>query len=128
MSSASISATLISKRRVAETAHAGNHLKGLRIMQPATTRTSTTRWSLAPAILALTIAAVVGGATIAPAEAQDGRGRDRRHEQVRHDRYHSRYGLRSYGQPTYVYAPPPVYYAQPAAPPVIDFVFPLHFR
>jgi hypothetical protein len=102
-------------------------------MEPATTRTSNRRWNLAPAAMAVVIAALAGGMSTAPAQAQrnDGnRGREVHRHQVNHERYrnHDQYQLRSYGSPAYVYSPPPVYYAPPPGPPVVDFVFPLHFR
>ena len=56
--------------------------------------------------------------------------RFRRAEQERL-RQEREYNFRRYGyyrKPNYLYAPPPVYYAPPQRPPVIDFVFPLNIR
>ena len=114
-------------------------------MESVRTPTRKRCWSLAPAVMALVIAAVAGGV---PAQARDhdegggwqdehrdhedhGRhlGHDRGRGHDRDDRDDRRaYELHSYGRPQYIYAPPPVYYAPQPAPPVIDFVFPLHIR
>ncbi|PKU23007.1 hypothetical protein CWS72_18365 [Telmatospirillum siberiense] len=84
--------------------------------------------------MAVVIAVLTGGLLSLPAGAEDGRNHENRGRQMErhHDdrgRYRREdYRLRSYEQPDYVYAPPPVYYAPPAGPPVVDFVFPLRFR
>jgi hypothetical protein len=103
-------------------------------MKPAMLRTGWKCRKLAPSVLALALAALIGGLSIAPAQAQDSDWNRRHQVQRNHDnRYHDRnrgreYQYRSYERPAYVYSPPPVYYAPPPGPPVIDFVFPLHFR
>jgi hypothetical protein len=56
------------------------------------------------------------------------RAREQRREIARREEWRRRHYREGYEQPRYVYAPPPVYYAPPPRPPVIDFVFPLHFR
>jgi len=102
-------------------------------MKPAMLRTGWKCRKLAPSVMALALAALIGGVSIAPAQAQDSNWNRRNQVQRNHDnRYHDRNRgdqyRSSYERPAYVYSPPPVYYAPPPGPPVIDFVFPLHFR
>jgi hypothetical protein len=94
-------------------------------MTPAMMRTGDGRRRLAPAVLALTLAAIVGAAWTAPAQAEE---RDRGHEVNRGHHHRDWHGASAYVAPGYVYAPPPVYYAAPEAPPAINFVFPLRIR
>jgi len=100
-------------------------------MKPALKRIGTRYRKLAPSVLAIALAAIVGGASLAPALAQE-RNDDRgRHVQRGHERHYSNRDRgydRSYESPAYVYSPPPVYYAPPAPPSGINFVFPLRFR
>jgi len=96
-------------------------------MKPALKRTSEGRSNLMPSAIALALTAMVGGGWATPAHAQYN-DRDRGHEVSRGHHDSNRHRGSSYVAPAYVYAPPPVYYAPPQAPPVIDFVFPLHFR
>jgi len=92
--------------------------------------------------LATMFAAAIGGLSSIPALAietgdehgdRQERGQQERdvHQEREQHGYTARHSHRRYygdEEPRYVYAPPPVYYAPPERPPVIDFVFPLRFR
>jgi hypothetical protein len=108
-------------------------------MKTATTRSSHVHSRLGPIAIALGLAAILAGTHGAPARADDDRRgrtvqRERAHPAERErSHYRSTRDSRSYSYDRYdrranVYAPPPVYYAPPSAPPAIDFVFPLRFR
>jgi hypothetical protein len=94
-------------------------------MKTSTTRTANFQRTTIPRIImALALVAVAGGMAISPALAGD-----RYHGRHKHEwRGHRPY---VYVVPRYAYAPPPVVYvprvvyAPPAAPPSINFVFPL---
>jgi hypothetical protein len=103
-------------------------------MKTTMTRTADVRSQIGGAAIALGLAVILGVAYAAPARADDDDHRGRSVERDHHDRdrgdYRDHREYRSYGydRPAYVYSPPPVYYHPPPGPPVIDFVFPLHFR
>ncbi len=79
--------------------------------------------------MALALATIIGGAGMAPARAANDNGYHQRQAAHRdHDRGREQHRYYRHAAPANVYAPPPVYYAPPSAPPVIDFVFPLRFR
>ena|SRR5579863_1559825 len=102
-------------------------------MEPALPRIGWKGRRLTPSIMALAFAAVMGGTLVAPAWARDddgdrGRGVSRDGGSHYRDAHHGRRDRGYYDSPSYVYAPPPVYYAPPQGPPAIDFIIPLRFR
>jgi hypothetical protein len=85
----------------------------------------TMRWRrTVSAAMAAIIAFLAFGLAATSARAEDD-WRRQRDERARHERDWRNQERREHG---YVYAPPPVYYAPPAAPPAINFVFPLNIR
>src|SRR5579864_1565756 len=103
-------------------------------METATTRTSRDYRRVGGMVLTVALAALIGGLVVLPARA-DNDERWRNDQQYRgyqqpQRNYRAEAPRRSYGyeSPRYVYAPPPVYYAEPPRRPVIDFIFPFEFR
>jgi len=104
-------------------------------METATTRSRREYRKAGGRVLTVALAALIGGLVALPARADnDERGRNdqqyRGYQEQRHPNYRAEAPRRSYGyeSPRYVYAPPPVYYAEPPRRPVIDFIFPFEFR
>jgi hypothetical protein len=102
-------------------------------MKTATILTHKKHHKLGTIVLSVALAALIGGLTSVPARADgdDGRGRDvqqERNDKARHPVHHVRQVNNRYEAPSYVYAPPPVYYVQPPQQPAIDLIFPLNFR
>jgi hypothetical protein len=103
-------------------------------MKTATTRNSCARSQTGAIAIAIGLAVILAGAYVTPTRADDdrrGRTVQRAHPAERErSHYRSARDSRSYSydRRANVYAPPPVYYAPPSAPPAIDFVFPLRFR
>jgi len=95
-------------------------------MNTVTTQTSKKHRKLGTLVLSVLLAASIGGLAAAPARA-DNDDRGRNVQQERHSRAHHPVTTYRYEQPSYVYAPPPVYYVPPQRP-AIDLVFPLNFR
>jgi len=117
-------------------------------MRSVTPRTKKIYRGLALFAAASSIAILAGSVTITPAWGKDTResretrenreareareSRERRiewrREEERRQRHPPNYRLRHYGEPRYIYTPPPTVYAPPPGPPVIDFVFPFRFN
>jgi hypothetical protein len=96
-------------------------------MNTVTTQTTKKHRKLGTLVLSALLAASIGGLAAAPARADnDDRGRYVQQERNDRARHPVRRTYRS-EQPSYVYAPPPVYYVPPQRP-AIDLVFPLNFR
>jgi hypothetical protein len=101
-------------------------------MNTVTTQTSKKSRKLGTIVLTAVLAGLIGGLASVPARADnDDHGRNvqqERHDKVRHPVHHVSHMDNRYVAPSYVYAPPPVYYVAPARQPAVDFVFPLNFR
>jgi hypothetical protein len=96
-------------------------------MNTVTAQTSKKHRRLGTLVLSAALATVIGGLAAAPARADgdDGRnGQQERHDRARHP-VHRVYRTEA---PSYVYAPPPVYYVPAPRRPAIDLVFPLNIR
>jgi len=120
-------------------------------MRSVTPRTKEIYRGLALFAAASSIAILAGSVTITPAWGRDARETreareirenretreareirerriERQREAERRQRHPPNYRLRHYGEPRYIYTPPPTVYAPPPGPPVIDFVFPFRFN
>jgi len=102
-------------------------------MKAATIWTREKQRKLGSICVSAALAVLIGGLASMPARADDDdRGRNVRQEynngRTRHPTHHVRRVYDRYRAPSYVYAPPPVYYVAPPRQPAIDFVFPLTFR
>ncbi len=99
-------------------------------MNTVTTQNSKKSRKLGTIVLTAVLAALIGGLASVPARANnDDHGRNEQQEhKVRHPVHHVRHVDNRYEAPSYVYAPPPVYYVAPQRQPAVDFVFPLNFR
>lgn len=96
-------------------------------MKTAAMQIKTRYRKLSGIAMVLTLAGLIGGLSSMPARADDDRERNVQRERSQAPRHLSHRYYR-HEAPRYVYAPPPVYYAPPLQPPVIDFIFPLRFR
>lgn len=102
-------------------------------METATTRTGREYRKAGGIVLTVALATMIGGLFALPARADDDeRGRNDQHERSyqpqRSYRVETPRPSYRYEERRYVYAPPPVYYAEPPRRPVIDFIFPFEFR